>query len=92
MNLITLIGLLANAHSLVQWFPQARNLWKYRHEAQSTKAVSLTSIIIALSGTTVWFIYGLLKHDFWLAIGFVFIAPTTLFSLVLTVKSRRGDK
>lgn len=60
MDAITGIGLVAALFTTVSLFPQLLKVWK----TKSTKDVSMGMFAFFCGGVFLWFVYGVLLHDF----------------------------
>ncbi len=66
------------------YYPQAYKIWK----TKSSKDISIPAFIIFSSGTTTWFVYGLVIKDFPIIVGFVLGVIGSLSVLILSIKFR----
>ncbi|WP_460055422.1 hypothetical protein [Pseudolactococcus yaeyamensis] len=89
--MINALGFLANITSLILWFPQATKTWQHRHDKEVLKGVSLGTQIFVIINTLSWCIYGLLIGNFWLPLGTIVILPLAVFTIMIKLKSSRGD-
>lgn len=76
----TIFGVLM---SLAHWL-QAWRLWQHK----SSRDVSLWTYIIFSLGTAVWFLYGLVIHEWPIIIGFGFGVGGAVLALVLILRYR----
>jgi MtN3 and saliva related transmembrane protein len=59
MSETEILGLAAGTITSITFLPQVIRIWKTR----SVKDLSLTMVLLLVSGTTCWLTYGLLKND-----------------------------
>ncbi|HUD19874.1 MAG TPA: SemiSWEET family transporter [Patescibacteria group bacterium] len=59
MNVITFIGLAATGVSISSMLPQVIQCWR----TKSTKDISLQAFSLMVTGSILWFTYGILQKD-----------------------------
>lgn len=84
-----ILGIIANVTSMSLWLPQALTTYKNRNNPQALQGLSLLTLYLGLANTLTWGIYGLYTGDFWIGIGSVIIAPSTI---AIIFWKRKADK
>jgi MtN3 and saliva related transmembrane protein len=82
MDLITVIGLLAAALTVISFFPQLMKVWK----TKSTKDISLGMFSIFSFAVFLWFVYGMLIGNAPVIIANFLVFVQAFAILVLKVK------
>jgi MtN3 and saliva related transmembrane protein len=59
MTAAEILGLAAGTITSITFLPQVVRIWK----TASVKDLSLTMVLLLITGTTCWLTYGLLKND-----------------------------
>jgi MtN3 and saliva related transmembrane protein len=59
MNITQIIGIVATCVSVTSMVPQVVQCWK----TKSTKDISLPAFAIMVTGSVLWFMYGVLQKD-----------------------------
>lgn len=82
MDLISIIGLVAGAITVVSFFPQLMKAWK----TKSTKDVSLGMFSMFSVAVFLWFVYGILIKDLPVTITNFLVFVQALTILMFKVK------
>jgi MtN3 and saliva related transmembrane protein len=82
MELITILGLTAALFTTISLLPQLLQVWK----TKSTKDISVGMFALFCGGVLLWFLYGLLVHDFPIIIANALAFIQALIILAFKVK------
>ena len=83
--LITFIGLLATAFTVVSTVPQIKKALK----TKDTEDVSIRFLLVLITGLSLWVIYGIGRADIVIVIGNSIGASLNILMLVLKIKYSR---
>ena len=83
--LITFIGLLATAFTVVSTVPQIKKALK----TKDTEDVSIRFLLVLIAGLSLWVIYGIGRADIVIVIGNSIGASLNILMLVLKIKYSR---
>ncbi|WP_292516981.1 SemiSWEET family sugar transporter [Methanoculleus sp.] len=84
MDTVTLLGLIAGTLTTLSFAPQAIRAWR----TQSTADLSLSMLLVLLTGVLLWLAYGVVKGD--LAIVAANAVTAGLIGLLLMLKQKNG--
>jgi MtN3 and saliva related transmembrane protein len=84
MELISIVGLVAGAITVVAFFPQLTKTWK----TKSTKDISLGMFSIFCVAVFLWFVYGILIKDLPVTVTNFLVFVQAFIILMLKVKYR----
>lgn len=82
-------GFLASVVAFAVWLPQARTVWRSRHDPHALAGVSVGTQILVLSNAVLWGVYATQESAFWVAAPGVINAPLALLCISLIVRARR---
>ncbi len=88
MTAIDLLGLTAATLSTISFLPQVVRLWRLR----TAEGVSLVTFAVLAVGVSLWFLYGLLRHDLPIVIANGITLVLVLAVVGLTLHFRRTAK
>lgn len=90
MHLITeASGLLASLSGFLLWLPQARRVWRDRHDRERLAGVSLQTQVLALVGNTLWGVYAIGIGSFWLGAPSAVNIPVTIMTITIVLRAQR---
>ncbi|MBC8046600.1 MAG: SemiSWEET transporter [Fimbriimonadaceae bacterium] len=85
MNYTTIVGVIASVFTAISLIPQLTKIIQTKKASQ----VSLTMLLILLSGLSMWIYYGILKEDLIIIISTSFSLTINLLILFFKIKYKR---
>ena len=87
-----ILGFVGSFISFILFIPQARTVWRQRHDPHALRGASLGTQFIVIANALVWFAYAYVLGEFWVgAAGFVNL-PLALFTIALILRARRREE
>lgn len=86
------MGVIASASSIVLWIPQAKSVWKNRHDHHYMSLLSTGTQWLLVTGSSAWGAYAFGMQAFWSGLPTAINLPLSLFTLTVIYKARREER
>ncbi|WP_182112229.1 hypothetical protein [Actinotalea sp. JY-7876] len=83
------IGMIASLTSFLLWVPQGVRVWRARRSTHLLSGIALSTQVISLAGSLLWFTYAVLIESFWIGAPLIVNGPIAVMTIVVLLRARR---
>lgn len=83
-------GFLASITGFLVWVPQARRVWRDRHDPVKLSGVAVQTQALSLAGNVLWGIYAIGIGSFWLGAPSVVNIPIAVMTILVVRRSQKA--